>query len=136
MKKTKSNPGLKFFLVSKGRQTEKLPEEVTGMHLLAKFLFNRFVTLKGFEPSPEGKFEFLKSVLDSSINKDFSAEDAIFPLAAAATRDFDVRKTTEDRTLNTRDAVHIEYCIRKEIENILILHGRIASKEVEDTVEC
>lgn len=136
MKQLQKNPGLKFFLLQKDQKAECLPPEITGMHLLSKFLLNKFVRESGFETTPEGKFEFLQGILDSEINRSFSAEDAVYPLASAIRSVYDIRKNTAERALNTRDSNHVEYGIRKELETLLILFNRIEPKVLEAETKC
>lgn len=114
----KPNPGLKFFYEEQGVFVQA-PKDITGIHLLSKFLLNKFVIDRGYKASNTGKLAFLESVINSEVNKEFTKEDAIAPLSVAILASFDIRKKTEDFTLNSRDKKHVEYGIKKELENII-----------------
>lgn len=117
MNTIKTNPGLQFYLNVQGK-IENIPVSVTGIHLLSKYLLNRFLIERAFETTTQGKFKFLKEVFLSEINKKMCYEEALPALALAISSQFDVRKSTAENTLKGRDSKHVEYGIKKELQTV------------------
>jgi hypothetical protein len=113
----KTNPALQFYLNVQG-EIEKIPEDVTGIHLLSKYLLNRFLVERSFETTTQGKFQFLKEILSADINKRIPYEEAVPALAFAISSQFDIRKSTAENTLKVRDSKHVQYGIKKELEAV------------------
>lgn len=117
-KKRASNPGMKFFLAEENVATIELPEEINGIHSLSRFLLNKFLGDRGYSTTPEGKRSFITEVLSNKSNKQFSPEEAFERLSLAIVSVFDIKKTTEDHPINTRERRHVEYGIQKELESL------------------
>ena len=117
MKALKIDPDHRFYLNVQGK-IERVPETVTGIHLLSKYLLNRFLIERSFETTTQGKVEFLKKILSADINKKIPHEEAVPALAFAISSQFDIRKNTSDNILKVRDSKHLEYGIKKELQNV------------------
>lgn len=126
----KQHPGLKFF-IKKGDEFMQVPRDITGIHMLSKYLLNRFVSSHACPTTDDGKFAFLQAVLNQEVNKHFTPEAAIVPLSLVITESFDIRKKSMDHPMNARDEKHVAYGIKKELETILINRGIIQKKDGE-----
>lgn len=121
MKNKKENPGHRFFIQHPGKNIEIIPYEITGIHLLARYLLARFLREKRITPSEEGKAAFVTEVLNQECNKNLSFEYSMVALSKFICSSFDVRKNKVKNVLNSRDTNHVEYGIRKELEASMAL---------------
>jgi hypothetical protein len=112
-----SSPRLKFFLQEEA-EVKAVPKDIDGIHKLARYLLNKFISIRGFDIAPEGKFKFMQEVFYSDINKEMSIDESIPALAGAIINVYDIRKNLEESKLMGRDTRHVEYSIKKELERI------------------
>jgi hypothetical protein len=108
---------LKFFLKEEGK-IKPIPKEVDNIHKLSEFLLNKFVEKREFDMTSEGKYRFIKEILEDDINKDMPLEDSITALAGAIMSTYSLRTDVFHTVLKSRDFKHVEYGIRKEMEHI------------------
>lgn len=115
----RSNSPKCFFLKnSETGRVVQLPDDLTTIHSLSHYLLDTFLVDRGYSKEDEGKKKFISEVFGSVGNKQFTADEALERLSMAITSVYDIRKKEPEHPLNTRERVHVEYSIQKELESI------------------
>ena len=108
-----------FFILKEGKLLP-LPGHLTGLHGLAKFQLNMYLTEYGYETTDAGKAKFIMETVDSAGNEGYSYFQSLPLIAAAIFAEYTIKKKKGHLHMSNRDKKHVEYTIMKELESILI----------------